>query len=225
MHRHLHRDMEQLQRMMVEHAAVVETMIDKAVQGLCHRRFDLLAEVYQLEEVVDRREVVIEEECLKVLALHQPVAIDLRRVVAILKVNNDMERIADLAVKVGNRCEGLSQYPEFIVPPETERIATMSRGMVQDSLDALIQLDSTVARRVMGQDDEVDELNAAIIDDLQGRMESREVKIAPALHCFSAIRNIERIADHAVNIAEEVIYLVDAEIVRHSRAPSTPKSS
>lgn len=217
MHRHLHRDMDQLQRMMVEQAAIVESMIDKAVQALCQRRYELLSEVYQLEEVIDRQEVVIEEECLKVLALHQPVAVDLRRVVAILKVNNDMERIADLAVKIGNRCEGLSMYPAFQVPSETEHIATMSRGMVQDALDALIQLDSSTARRVMGRDDEVDQLNKAIIDELQARMEKGDDKIGPGLHCFSAIRNIERIADHAVNIAEEVIYLVDAEIVRHSR--------
>jgi phosphate transport system protein len=215
MNLHLHRDMERLQSLLLSMSALVEDMIDKATRVLYERRFELADVVIQADETVDAREVVIEEECLKILALHQPVASDLRRVTSILKINNDLERIADLAVNIADRGKSLAQFPEFIAPDRTEQIVVMATQMVRSVLDAFVNLDVPSARRIIRLDSTVDEHNREIINELQSRMTEDTQSIVPALHCFSAVRHVERIADHAVSIAEDVIYLVEGEIIRH----------
>lgn len=212
---HLHRDMENLQRLVLSVSAKAEEMIDKATRVLCERRFEDAAEVITADSEVDRQEVEIEEECLKMLALHQPVASDLRRIAAVLKINNDIERIADLAVNIAQRAEGLADFPEFVVPDRVERMVDLTMQMVRDALNAFVNLDAENASRLIRLDDAVDEHNREIISELQNQMKQRPQSVEPALHCFSAVRHIERIADHAVNIAEDVIYLVKGAIVRH----------
>jgi phosphate transport system protein len=212
---HLHRDMENLQRQVLSISAVAEEMIDRATRVLCERRYDDAAEVIEADSEVDTREVGIEEECLKILALHQPVASDLRRIAAVLKINNDVERIADLAVHIAQRAQGLAEFPEFVVPERTSRMVDLAMQMVRGALDAFVNLDAEAARRIIRLDDTVDELNREIIADLQVQMQRQPMSVEPGLHCFSAVRHIERIADHAVSIAEDVIYLVEGDIVRH----------
>ena len=167
------------------------------------------------EETVNTREVEIEEECLKILALHQPVAIDLRRVATVLKINGDLERIADLAVNIGERARSLVLHPEFKFPQELETMVELSIGMVRDAIDAFVRLDVSSAMEVRIRDDQVDELNRQIINDLKELIAENPAAFEPGMHFFSASRHIERIADHATNIAEDVIYLVDGEIARH----------
>lgn len=212
---HLHRDMENLQKLVLSLSALAEEMIDKATRVLCERRFDDAAEVIEADVEVDRREVVIEEECLKILALHQPVASDLRRIAAVLKINNDIERIADLAVNIAQRAQCLGDFPEFHVPDRVSQMVDLATQMVRGSLDAFVNLDAENARRIIRLDNTVDEHNREIINDLQNLMKERPQGVEAALHCFSAVRHIERIADHAVSIAEDVIYLVEGDIVRH----------
>jgi phosphate transport system protein len=212
---HLHRDVERLHGLVLSMSALVEDMIDKATRVLCERRFDLADSVIQADENIDAREVVIEEECLKILALHQPVASDLRRVTSILKINNDLERIADLAVNIADRGKCLAAYPQFNVPDRVEQIVTLATQMVRGVLDAFVNLDVPSSRRIIRLDNNVDEHNREIIAELQSRMHEDQNLIEPALHCFSAVRHVERIADHAVSIAEDVIYLVEGEIIRH----------
>jgi phosphate transport system protein len=173
---------------------------------------------------VDEREVHVENECLKILALHQPVAGDLRRVATVLKANNDLERIGDLAVNIAKRAKSLLQYPAFPMPERLPRMAGMAVGMVRGALDAFVNLDPAEAGRIRVMDDGVDELNREIIVELTSLMESDPTMVKPGLHCFSATRQIERIADHATNIAEDVIYLVEGDIVRHSRGDVAPVS-
>jgi len=212
---HLHRDMENLQKMVLAISAVAEEMIDRATRALCERRYDDAAAVIAADSEVDQREVAIEEECLKMLALHQPVASDLRRIASVLKINNDIERIADLAVNVAQRAQGLADFPEFIVPDRVSQMVALTTQMVRGALDAFVNLDAASARRIIRLDDTVDQHNREIINELQDLMKQRPQSVEAAVHCFSAVRYVERIADHAVNIAEDVIYLAEGEIVRH----------
>jgi phosphate transport system protein len=215
---HLHRDMENLQKMVLGLSAVAEEMIDRARRVFCDRKFDEAAAVIEMDSEVDQREVAIEEECLKMLALHQPVASDLRRITAVLKINNDIERIADLAVNIAQRSQALAEFPEFVVPERVVQMVDLTTQMVRSALDAFVSLDAQAARRIIRLDDTVDQHNREIIDDLQSQMQARPQSVAACLHCFSAVRHVERIADHAVSIAEDVIYLAEGDIVRHRHA-------
>lgn len=215
MSKHLERDMESIHREILSLSGMVEQAIDRARQALLQRKLDVAAQVIREDEEIDRREVHLEEECLKILALHQPVAVDLRRIATVLKVNNDLERIADLAVNIAERAQALAKYPDFPIPSKLERMIDLATMMVRNALDAFVNMDAQGARDVCLLDDEVDRYNREVIDELYQGMESKPELIRAGLHCFSASRHAERIADHATNIAEDVIYLVEGEIARH----------
>jgi phosphate transport system protein len=215
MSRHLLRDMERIHREVLSLSCVVEEMIDRATLALCERSDSLAAVVIQSDAEVDRLEVSIEEDCLKMLALHQPVAVDLRRIATVLKVNNDLERIADLAVNTAERAKSINRYPQFPIPHDVRVMANMATRMVRGALDAFVNLDTQQARSVLRTDSDLDSLNVHVIDQLTEIMQQTAALVPPALHCFSASRHIERIGDHATNIAEDVIYLVEGDIVRH----------
>jgi len=222
MTKHLQRDIEAVYNDVLSLSAMVEEMIDHAALALIERRYDLAAKVIASDEAVDRREVRIEEECLKILALHQPVAIDLRRIASVMKINNDLERIADLAVNIAERSLSLDEFSQFPVPQKLSRMVSLATQMVRDSLDAFVNLDTLAAKRIMRMDDSIDELNVEVIEELQSLIQKQPEMVVPALHCFSASRHIERIGDHATNIAEDVIYLVAGDIVRHKKLSSNP---
>jgi phosphate transport system protein len=213
--KHLERDLEHLHRHILALSASVEETIDKAGRALRERRRDLADQVLAGDDDIDRRDVEIEEECLKMLALHQPVAIDLRRIATVLKINSDLERIGDLAANIAERAKFLIDHPEFPIPSKLERMIELSTTMVRGALDAFVNLDAKAARRIWGLDDEVDRYNREIIEELYQSMKRDAEAIPAAMHCFSASRHVERIADHATNIAEDVIYLVEGEIARH----------
>ena len=217
MSKHLERDLEALEREILAQSSIVEEMIGMASRALCDRRPDIAIELAAKEPNINWREVEIEEECLKILALHQPVASDLRRTAMVLKINSDLERIADLAVNVAERSRAIAELPELEVPEKLEMMASVAINMVHDALDAFVDLDPNAARDVCRRDDVVDDFNREVIDELLAVMRSRSELIEPALQFFSASRHIERIADHATNIAEDVIYLVEGEIARHHR--------
>jgi phosphate transport system protein len=206
---------------MLSLSSMVERMIEKAILALHERSDSLAQEVIDSDNVVDQREVQLEDECLKLLALHQPVAVDLRRIAAVLKINNDLERIADLAVNVAERVRSLITFPQFPVPDDVRLMASLATRMVRNALDAFVELDSKAARRVMRSDAELDSLNVAVIEQLIATMQKDPAMVPPGLHCFSAARHIERIGDHATNIAEDVVYLVEGEIVRHQHIESS----
>jgi phosphate transport system protein len=212
---HLQRDLEALEQNLLHQSSLVEQMVFRAVQSLREQRVELVQEVLASEELVNFREVEIEEECLKILALHQPVAVDLRRAATVLKINGDLERIADLAVNICERSHSLVLHPDFQMPSHLDQMADAAISMVREALDAFVRLDVEAAREVCGRDDVVDELNRKVIADVQAIIEANPADIEPAFHFYSASRHVERIADHATNIAEDVIYLVDGEIARH----------
>lgn len=215
MSKHLERDLEALEREILAQSSLVEEMIAKACRALIDRRVDLSSEVVESEQQIDEREVKIEEECLKILALHQPVAVDLRRTATVLKINTELERIADLAVNIAERTSSLAEYLDFEIPDKLERMSADATDMVHDALDAFVELDVHAAREICRRDEEIDTLNRQVIDELHETMQARPDLIEPALHLFSISRHVERIADCATNIAEDVIYLVEGEIARH----------
>lgn len=212
---HLIRDLDALHRLVLTMCGRVEDMIHAAVDALHHPEYERAREVVRMDDEIDALDVEIEEECLKLLALHQPVAIDLRRITTVMKISAELERVADLGANIAERALGIISSPEITVPDTMKEMSRQSLDMLHDSIDAYVQLDVRLARQVCRMDEGVDELNRQIIDELTQLMKQRPDLIEPSIHLFSASRQIERIADHATNIAEDVVYLVQGEIIRH----------
>ena len=213
---HLQRDIDQLKREILQLGSMVETAINNAIVALNNRRPELAESVFTGEKIINDKEVLIEEECLKILALHQPVAVDLRLIVVILKVNNDLERMGDFAVNVAKRAVFLSSQEPIPCPPEfTDQMSTSILSMVHNSLEALVKLDIEMAHKVIAMDDDVDEVNRQMYVALQSLMESDATTVERAISLLSTSRYLERIADLATNIAEDVIFMVEGEVVRH----------
>jgi phosphate transport system protein len=218
MSKHLERDLDNLQKNLLALAASVEEAIHKAIRALQERDVALAEEVIDGDNNIDEEENHVEEECLKVLALHQPVAVDLRRVTSVLQINTDLERMADLAEDIAERAVALARWPVIPIPADLQRMTDLASSMVRQALDAFVNLDPKLARLVCRLDDEVDRYNKSIIDELIRLMQRSPDMVEPGLSFFSATRHLERIADHATNIAEDVIYLVEGAIVRHRPA-------
>ncbi|GAB4149769.1 MAG: phosphate signaling complex protein PhoU [Planctomycetaceae bacterium] len=212
---HLKRDLDVLHRDILLMCTEVEEMIHEAVDSLSDPSMDRAKALAERDDEIDRKDVQIEESCLKVLALHQPVAIDLRRITTVLKVTAELERVADLGVHIAERSCGMSEGPPMIVPEKLKQMAEIAVEMLHRSIDAYVKLDSQLARQVCSEDDAVDALNREVIDEIGKIMQAEPEKVQAALHLFSASRHIERVADHATNIAEDVVYLVEGEIIRH----------
>lgn len=223
MSKHLERDLDNLQRDILVMAGSVEEAIHKAIGALRERDLALASEVIQGDSRIDQDENHVEEECLKMLALHQPVAGDLRRIAAALKINSELERMADLAEDIAERAQFLARPPFVPIPGKLQRMTDLTTAMVRASLDAFVNLDVAQARRVCRLDDEIDRYNLEIIAEVIQTMQQAPELVSPGLSLFSATRHLERIADHATNIAEDVVYLVEGEIIRHRDAAATPE--
>ncbi|XZE21719.1 phosphate signaling complex protein PhoU [Pirellulaceae bacterium SH449] len=222
---HLTHDLAEAHKSLLRLSGVVERMIDQAVQSLVARQSEIATMVISQDEEIDRTEVKIEEDCLKMLALHQPVAADLRRITTMLKINNDLERMADLACNIAQRALSVYEYPDFQLQSGLQQMALMAISMVRRSLDAFVRQDVNLAMEVISSDDAVDRKNVEVIAVLNDQMKRDSDQIYPAMHCFSASRHLEQIADHAVSIAEDTIYMVKGEIVRHRQPSATPIAS
>lgn len=212
---HLQRDLDNLQRDLLALASLVEEAIYKSTRALQTRDAALAREVIAGDGQIDFEDNHINEECLKMLALHQPVARDLRRIGAAMMITTDLERMGDLAEEIAERALHLSNVFHLPIPDKLQRMADLTTVMVRQSLDAFVNLSKELAERVLRMDDEVDRYNDDIIADLIHSMQTSPDMIEPGLSMFSATRHLERIADHATNIAEDVIYLIDGEIIRH----------
>jgi phosphate transport system protein len=220
MSKHWERDLDNLQRHLMALAASVEEAIFKGTRALQERNAALAEEVIAGDSLIDQEENYVENECLKMLALHQPVAIDLRRIIAALKINTDLERMADLAVNIAERAASLAGLPPIAVPDKLQHMTDLTSSMVRQSLDAFVMFDARQARQVILLDDEVDRYNREIIAALIGQMQQAAELVPALMSFFSAVRQLERIADHATNIAEDVVYLIEGEIIRHHPMPT-----
>jgi phosphate transport system protein len=219
MSKHFERDTDQLREQLLRVGSLVESATNRAITALTHRQPDLADAVLDADDEIDALEVQIEEECLKILALHQPVAADLRFIVAVMKVNNDLERMGDQAVNVAERAVYLSHRPPLDIPLQIERMAEVAHRMVRTALDAVVNLDVDLARTVGEMDDEVDEIHREMFRLVQDRIRESPEVVDAAIAYLSASRDIERIADLATNIAEDVLFTVLGEVVRHRGAP------
>lgn len=212
---HLTKEIDTLKKNILALSTVVEESVHKAVRSIDERDMELARDVIDNDEVIDQTEVDIEESCLKLLALHQPVAIDLRFIVAVLKINNDLERIGDLAVNLAERALYLSVHPPVGVPFDFGAMAKKSQSMLKNSLDALVNMNAGLAAKVILEDDDVDAMNQEMYIKVQQAIRKDTDRLESYIHYLSASRHLERIADHATNIAEDVIYMIRGEIIRH----------
>lgn len=230
MPKHLQKDLEHLHRSLLRLAGYVEEAVTKAADALRGHDGSTSQQVIEGDAEIDHLENEIQNDCLKILALHQPVAVDLRRISAVLMITTDLERIGDLAVGIAERAACLSCpssgpigmpgmdsvfTPAPAIYEQIGSMTTRALAMLRSSLDAFVNLDPTAAARVIRADDDVDRDNDEIIRGLIAVMKRSPELVEPSLSLFSAVRHLERIADHATNIAEDVIYLVNGEIVRH----------
>jgi len=218
MSKHMQRDLDNLTRLLLALAGLVETAVFKAIRSLQERDARLAREVIAGDSQIDREENHVDEECLKLLALHQPVASDLRRIVSVVMITTDLERMGDLAEEIAERAVALANHPRVPMPGKLQHMTDLTTMMVRQSLDAFVNRNTALANSVLRLDDEVDRYCSEIIQDVIAYMKTGPDAIEPGLSLFSATRHLERIADHATNIAEDVVYLVEGEIVRHRKA-------
>ena len=212
---HLHRDLEQIKQRVLNMGGLVEDAFHQARTAVSLRDVSRIENMSTLEERIDQLQLDIDEEILKVLALYQPVASDLRFVTAAMKIVNDLERIGDLASNICDRMRQLIDAPELGEPVAIERMMECGARMLRDALDAFVRGDSALARRVVDMDDEVDELNREHFEVLLKRMKRDPDSVDTAVAILSISRNLERIGDLATNIAEDVVFVVDARDIRH----------
>ncbi len=225
MTKHMEKEVDKLKQRILGLSSLVEDAVYKAVKAVNERDYARAQQVIDRDYEIDALEVEVEEECLKILALHQPVAIDLRFIIAVLKMNNDLERIGDLAVNISRRAQSLTKFPRLKRALDFEPMSDKVMSMLRKSLEALINLDSKLAHSVCEADDEVDKLNremlTAISEGVRTHPEDGEI----LLHLISVSKNLERIADHSTNIAEDVIYMIEGEIVRHRAGAKAEKQA
>ncbi|MBN1163856.1 MAG: phosphate signaling complex protein PhoU [Candidatus Krumholzibacteriota bacterium] len=215
MSKHIRTEIDKLKKHILTVGASVEESLSKAVKALETRDAKLADEVIEDDLEIDKREVEVEEECLKVLALHQPVAIDLRLIVSILKINNDLERVGDLSVNIAERAHFLAQNGREKKLFDFSGIASQVRDMLKKSLDALVKENVQLAHEVCKSDDIVDAMNRDFFLRIQKEIKERPEDTENLIHQLSISRHLERIADQATNIAEDVIYMIEGVIVRH----------
>lgn len=212
--RTLHREIDELKKMILAQGALVEDRLRKACMVIESQDEQLTAEIIRSDWEVDELEMRIEEECLKVLALHQPVAGDLRLLIAIIKINNELERIADIAVNIAKRVQTINKDSTLSFRIDYSPMTAKVLAMLKMSLDALVSEEAVLARRVFLDDDEVDELRDKAYKAVVNELNIDIGHAACLLNMYLLARHLERIADRTTNIAEEVIYLVEGEIVR-----------
>ncbi len=214
---HLQKEIENLKKAILYLAAVVEENVRRAVRSIEERNPKLADKVIEVDLEIDHKEVEVEEECLKILALHQPVAIDLRFIIAVLKLNNDLERIGDLAVNIAERATYLAGTERTSIVFDYRSMSEQTEKMLRMSLDSLVNMNPELARDVCAADDIVDEMERRIILQVREALEKHPEESDRLIHHLFVARHLERIADHATNIAEDVIYMTTGEIIRHRK--------
>lgn len=212
---HMKREIDKQKKMLMSLCEVVEENLRQAVESIKERDVKLAEKVIETDIEIDHMEVDIEEECLKILALYQPVAIDLRFIITALKINNDLERIGDLAVNLAERSTFLAGQKKVDVPFDFDEMTEKTKSMLRKSLEALVNMDSKLAYEVCAADDEIDDMNSKMYLIVQDMICTHPEQTKSLIHLLSASRHLERVADHATNIAEDVIYMIEGRIIRH----------
>ena len=223
--RHFQHELDQLKAKLLEMSALVESAIYRSVQGVVEKNEELALQVIKNEARINELEMAIDEMAISMLALQAPLAADLRLITAAIKINNDLERMGDLAVSMAEAALALVKEPVIRPLIDIPHIAGLAQGMVRKALDAFVSRDAELARSVLASDDAVDNLRTASFHELVSFMTSNPNQIPQALRLLAVVRNLERIADHATNIAEDVLFLVKGIDVRHHNEQRAPAVS
>jgi phosphate transport system protein len=221
MERHFDLDLQQLKERLLTMGSLAETMIHIAIKCLVDRKTGLAQDVFRHEREVNALQIEVDDRCLKMIALHQPAASDLRFITAAMKINADLERIADQAVNITQTTEYLLQEPQLKPLIDVPRMAEIAKKMLKDALDSFVERDENLARSVLVRDDQVDELKEQLFRELLTYMISDPSTIKRGIDLILISRNLERIADHATNIAEDVIFVVAGKDIRHGAEGKT----
>ena len=222
--RHFQEELEQLKTRLLEMGGLAEERVRLAVKGLVDRDHDLIDQVLiGGDEPVNNLHIEIDNRCFTLLALYQPMAADLRTIVAAVKINTDLERVGDLAVNIAEAARRYASHPAVKKLIDIPRMATIAQTMLRDSLDAFVRKDVELAQQVLNEDDRLDSLKTQIFRELLTYMLQDPTTIEPALDLILVSRHLERIGDHATNVAEDVIFIVSARDVRHHAGDATPQ--
>lgn len=213
--RHFQDELEELKARLLEMGGLAEDRLRLAVRGLVERDATLVEAVLTGDVAINQLHIEIDDRCFKLLALHQPMAVDLRAIVAAVKINSDLERVGDLAVNISEAVRRYLQHPPVKELIDIPRMAELAQSMLRDALDAFVRRDLVLAQQVLAQDDTLDELKTEVFRELLGYMMRDSTTIEPALDLILISRHLERIGDHATNVAEDVIFMVSAKDVRH----------
>lgn len=226
METHFQQELNKLKENLLKMAGLAEQAISNAVEALVQRNTSLAEKTIKEDEKINQMEIVIDEWCLKLLALHQPMAADLRFITSAMRINIELERIGDLAVNIAERVISLNQEPQLKPYIDIPRMAEITQAMVKDVLDAFVNGDTNLARAVCERDDQVDALNDQVFRELLTYMMADPKTITRAVHLIIVSRCLERIADHTTNIAEGIIFMVKALVIKHhadAKAEETKK--
>lgn len=208
-------ELDTLKQQILRMGGKAEAMIQNSVQALVQRNFTIADNIPELEDEVNRLQLEIDDQCFKSLALRQPMAHDLRFIIAAMKISSDLERIGDQAVNIFENTKILLEFPEVKPLIDIPKMAEIAKGMVRDALDALVEGDAAKAREIVLRDDMVDALKNQVFRELLTYMISDPRTIQAGLQLILVARHLERVADHATNIAEDVVYMVEAKDIRH----------
>jgi phosphate transport system protein len=222
--RHFEQELEKLKAKLLEMSALVESAIYRSVQGVVEKNEELAQQVLRNEARVNQLEIEIDDMAIGLLALQAPLAVDLRLITAAIKINNDLERMGDLSASIAQSALALIREPVIRPMIDIPHIAGLAQSMVRKALDAFVNRDADMARSVLASDDAVDNMRTASFHELMSFMEKNPQQIPQALWLLSVIRNLERVADHATNIAEDVLYMVKGIDVRHHNEERTAVS-
>jgi phosphate transport system protein len=210
-------EIEKIKKQILSLGAMVEEQLNRAIKAVETKNIGIAKGIIESDRRVDEIEVEIEEECLKILALHQPVAVDLRFIIAVIKINNDLERIGDEAVNIAERVIYLGTRTPLNVTFDYSEMSVKTIKMVKDSLDALVNLDLELALKLRDDDNAIDALDRGFFQKVSNSLPDNPENAGSLIQLFLISRHLERIADHTTNIAEEVIYLIEGVIHRHRR--------
>jgi phosphate transport system protein len=213
--RHFEYELTQLKQKLIAMGTIVDHQLSGACRALFQSNVQLAQTVIAGDKQVDELDITIDRDCQRIFALSQPVAIDLRLLMSALKMNAQLERIGDIAVNIAERTEPLIEFNNFLLGTRLSEMAQIARIMVKDALDSFVEGNAGIATRVLESDDVVDRLDRQIFQQMVREMESDHTLIVPASHILILSRHIERMADHATNIAEDVIFLLEARLVKH----------
>ncbi len=214
--RHFQEELDVLKARLLEMGGLAEQRVRRAVQGLAEREHELIESVLIGDEPINALQLEVDDRCLKLLALHQPMATDLRAVMAAVKINTDLERVGDLAVNIAEAAKRYAMHPPVKKLIDIPKMADIAQAMLRDALDSYVKRDTALARQVLHQDDSLDALKTQIFRELLSFMLKDPSTIEAALDLILVSRHLERIGDHATNIAEDVIFMVSARDVRHN---------